>query len=404
MSEIKGYYDINSFFPKYYFFIVKKLLFFLNKVYICYVQKHITMKVKTSVFKLIAVLLILLVFTGIGCVGDKTENKSTNSTENASGNVSAGGGTVLKVFHAGSLGKPFEELEAEFETQHPGVDIQREAAGSAQSIKKITELGKKADVLASADYALIPSMMIPEYADWYVDFARNQMVIAYTNESKYSDEINANNWCEILRRPDVRYGFSNPNDDPAGYRSQMVTQLAEFYYNDSRIYDDLIQNYTGMTTTTEENGTVLVHVPPSEEISPNTSKIMLRSMEVELISALETGEIDYFYIYRSVAEQNGFKYVELPPEIDLSSLDYADNYSRVQVEMANGEVVTGSPIVYGITIPKNAENPELAAEFVKLLLEEPGQQIFIKNGQPPIVPAIAEGKDKMPEELQSLVE
>ena len=361
------------------------------------------MNVKTRVFKLMAVLLILVVFAGLGCVDNKAENKSAGPMENGSGNASAAKGEVLTIFHAGSLGVPFQELEAEFEAQHPGVDVQREAAGSAQSVKKITELGKNADVLASADYALIPSMMMPEYADWYAAFARNQFIIAYTNESKYSNEINANNWYEILRRPDVRYGFSNPNDDPAGYRSQMVTQLAEFYYNDSRIYDDLIQNNTGITATTEENGTVLVHVPASEAISPNTKKIMLRSMEVELTSALETGEIDYLYIYRSVAEQHGFKYVELSPQIDLGSMEYADNYSKVQVQMANGEIITGSPIVYGVTIPKNAENPELAAEFVKLLLDKPGQQIFIKNGQPPIVPAIAEGKDKMPEELQALV-
>lgn len=374
-----------------------------QKAYICYVQNHITMKVKTRVFKLILVLLILVVFASLGCVDNKTENKSAGTMENASGNVSAGEGTVLKVFHAGSLGIPFEELEAEFEAQHPGVDVQREAAGSAQSIKKITELGKKADVLASADYDLIPSMMMPEYADWCVGFAKNEIVIAYTNQSKYSNEVNASNWYEIMRRPDVSYGFSNPNDDPAGYRSQMVTQLAESYYNDSKIYDDLMMSNTGMTATTEENGTTLIHVPASEEISPNTSKIMLRSMEVELVSALESGEIDYFYIYRSVAEQHGFKYVELPPQINLGSLDYADNYSKVQVEMANGKVVTGSPIVYGVTIPKNAENPELATQFVKLLLEEPGQQIFIKNAQPPIVPAISEGKDKMPQELQPLV-
>jgi len=377
----------------------------------CYVKDYITMNVKTRVFKLIAVLLILVVFAGLGCVDNKAENKSTGPMENGSANVSAnssgnapaGGGTVLTIFHAGSLGVSFQELEAEFEAQHPGVDVQREAAGSAQSIKKITELGKQADILASADYALIPSIMMPKYADWYAAFARNQMVITYTNESKYSNEINVNNWYEILRRPDVRYGFSNPNDDPAGYRAQMITQLAESYYNDSRIYDDLIQNNTGMTTTTEENGTVLVHVPASEAISPNTSKIMLRSMEVELSSALETGEIDYFYIYRSVAEQHGFKYIELPPQINMGSMEYADNYSKVQVQMANGEIVTGSPIVYGVTIPKNAKNPKRAAEFVKLLLDKPGQQIFIKNGQPPIVPAIAEGKDKMPEELQGLV-
>jgi len=353
------------------------------------------MRGKIGVLKVIAVLLILIaIFASLGCVDNRSEP----------GNTSAGEGEVLTVFHAGSLSVPFEELEAEFEAQHPGVDVQREAAGSAQSVRKITELGKQADVLASADYALIPSLMIPEYADWYAAFARNQMILAYTNESKYSDEINTDNWYEILRRPDVRYGFSNPNDDPAGYRSQMVTQLAESYYNDDMIYDDLMLDNTGMTLTTEENGTVLIHVPASEEISPNTSKIMLRSMEVELSSALETGEIDYLYIYRSVAEQHGFEYVELPPEIDLSSLEYADDYSKVQVEMANGEVVTGSPIVYGVTIPLNAKNPELATEFVKLLLDKPGQQIFIENGQPPIVPAIAEGKDSMPEELQALVE
>ena len=359
------------------------------------------MNAKTRILKLITILLLLVLFSSLGCVDNQPENKSTRTMENGSGNASSG--EFLTVFHAGSLSVPFEELEAEFEAQHPGVDVQREAAGSAQSVRKITELGKKADVLASADYALIPSLMMPEYADWYAAFARNQMIIAYTNESKYSSEVNTDNWYEILRRPDVRFGFSNPNDDPAGYRSQMVTVLAETYYNDSHIYEDLILNNTGITITTQENGTALVHVPASEEIAPNPDKIMLRSMEVELSSALETGEIDYLYIYRSVAEQHGFKYVELPPQIDLSSLDYADNYAKVQVQMVNGEVVTGSPIVYGVTIPTNAENPALAAEFVKLLLSEPGQQIFAKNGQPPIVPAIAEGKDKMPEELQPLV-
>ncbi|MCQ1534658.1 tungstate ABC transporter substrate-binding protein WtpA [Methanosarcina sp. KYL-1] len=362
------------------------------------------MKDKTRVFKVIAVFAVLAItFAGLGCVDNQTEEENGGTVENGSEGVPAGEAAVLKVFHAGSLSVPFEELEQEFEARNPGVDVQREAAGSAQSVRKITELGKNADVLASADYNLIPAMMMPEYADWYAAFARNQIVIAYTNESMYSDEVNADNWYEILRRPGVRYGFSNPNDDPCGYRTQMVTQLAESYYGDSQIYDDLILDLTGMTAT-EENGTFMVHVPASEALAPDTDKIMLRSMEVELSSALEMGEIDYFYIYRSVAVQHGFEFVELPAEIDLGSIEYADNYKLVQVEMANGEVVTGTPIVYGITIPKNAENPELAVEFVKLLLEEPGQQIFIENGQPPIVPAFADGKESMPEELQGLVQ
>ncbi|HII00539.1 TPA: tungstate ABC transporter substrate-binding protein WtpA [Methanosarcinaceae archaeon] len=361
------------------------------------------MSSRRDIYKLLVIFAVLSVtFFGLGCV-DSSSDEAGGAEENGTGAGPAEESSVLKVFHAGSLGVPFEELEQEFEGQHPGVDVQREAAGSAQSVRKITELGKQADILASADYNLIPAMMMPEYADWYAAFARNQIVIAYTNESMYSDEINADNWYEILRRPGVRYGFSNPNDDPCGYRTQMVTQLAEFYYDDTQIYDDLILDLTGMTAT-EENGTVMVHVPASEALAPDADKIMLRSMEVELSSALEMGEIDYFYIYRSVAVQHGFEFVELPADIDLSSIEYADNYKLVQVEMANGEVVTGTPIVYGVTIPTNAENPELATEFVKLLLEEPGQQIFIENGQPPIVPAFADGKESMPEEPQALVQ
>ena len=101
------------------------------------------MNVKTRIFKLISVLLILVVFAGLGCVDNRAENESADTVNNASGNTSAGEGEVLTVFHAGSLGVPFEELEAEFEARHPGVDVQREAAGSAQSVKKITELREK---------------------------------------------------------------------------------------------------------------------------------------------------------------------------------------------------------------------------------------------------------------------
>src|SRR5664280_858850 len=107
--------------------------------------------------------MIMATFAGLGCVSNNAANNNTgpmrngsaNNSSNVSGNASAGGGTVLKVFHAGSLGEPFQELEAEFEAQHPGVDVQREAAGSAQSIKKITEIGKQADIIASENYAQI---------------------------------------------------------------------------------------------------------------------------------------------------------------------------------------------------------------------------------------------------------
>ncbi len=112
------------------------------------------------------------------------------------------------------------------------------------------------------------------------------------------------------------------------------------------------------------------------------------------------GEIDYFYIYRSVAVQHGFKFVELPSQIDLGSIDYKDTYNKVNIELSNGKVIDGKPIVYGITIPNNAIENDLAVEFVKLVISEEGQQIFIDNGQPPIVPAVSNDINVVPDELK----
>jgi molybdate/tungstate transport system substrate-binding protein len=154
---------------------------------------------------------------------------------------------------------------------------------------------------------------------------------------------------------------------------------------------------------TFDNGTFTAVMPASEYIEPNIKKIMMRSMEVELSSALQTGEIDYFYIYRSVAVQHGFKFVELPPQIDLSSLDYAEEYNTVRVKTANGNIVIGTPIVYGITIPDNAMQPEFGVEFIKLLLSTEGQNVFIDNGQPPIVPAVTNDAENVPAELRALL-
>ena len=348
-----------------------------------YVCMDIMMTAKNTI--LITTLFSILIIAFSGCAGNDGNNDDSE--------------TVLKIYHAGSLSIPMEELEQRFEELHPNVDVQREAAGSVACVKKITELGKQADILASADYTLIPSMMIPDFTDWYVLFARNQIVIAYTNDSKYSDEINQDNWYDILRKNDVTFGISNPNDDPCGYRSQIVTQLAENYYSDDMIYDDIMGANTEITISPEGNVSA-IKVPMSEDIDPDTKKIMLRSMEVELSSALEMGEIDYFYIYRSVAVQHGFKFVELPSRIDLGSIDYKDTYNKVNIELSNGNVIDGKPIVYGMTIPNNAKEHDLAMEFVKLVISEEGQKIFIDNGQPPIIPAVSNDISAVPDGLK----
>ena len=304
----------------------------------------------------------------------------------------------IVIFHAGSLSIPFEDLSKEFEKKY-GIVVIRQPAGSVATIKKVTELGKRADVVASADYRLIETMMEPDYADYCIKFAANKMVVAYTQKSHYSDEINGSNWYEILERNNVRIAFSDPNKDPCGYRSMMVIELASIYYGKD-IFKELLQQYLPVERR-EENGSFEIIIPPSNQMKSN-DKIMIRPMEIDLMAALETGEIDYLFIYKSVAEQHGVKYVELPLQIDLSSMEYKENYSRVKVILNDGNVVTGKPIVYGITIPKNAVNKKAAIQFLKMLLSEEGRKIIEKDGMVAIQPT-ADNKNLLPPAIKQYV-
>ena len=78
-----------------------------------------------------------------------------------------------------------------------------------------------------------------------------------------------------------------------------------------------------------------------------------------------------------------------------------DTYAKVQVE-SQGGMKKGKPIVYGVTVPKTADNPETGIEFVSMLIGPTGQQIMADAGQPPINPPV--GFVDIPAALDSLVE
>ena len=315
---------------------------------------------------------------------------------------------TLRVFCAGSLALPLERIKERFERDFSSyrprgslrtyrVRVQLEPAGSVQCIRKIIDIGKRADVLAIADYSLIPEMMM-NYTDWYLRFAKNKIVIAFTDKSRYADEINSRSWFQILRRSNVRWGFSNPNMDPCGYRSLWVIQLAELEYGDSRIFEDLVEKNSAIRMN-EEAGIYTCVVP--ENLKPNPNRLVIRDKSVELVVLLESGGLDYAFEYLSVAVQYGLRYVELPESIDLSGKEHADveKYSRMRALLRGGNL-TATPIHYGVTVPRNAAHPELAAAFIKYMIDEEGRRIFKEMGQPPIHPALASNFDKIPEILR----
>ncbi|MEA2040228.1 MAG: tungstate ABC transporter substrate-binding protein WtpA [Thermodesulfobacteriota bacterium] len=290
------------------------------------------------------------------------------------------------IFNAGSLTIPFAKMEKVFEARYPGVDILRESAGSRKCARKISDLKKPCDIMASADFTVIDTMLIPEYANWNIRFATNRLVLCYTDNSRYAKEINENNWYEILQKKGVVWGHSDPNADPCGYRSLMVLQLAEKYYKKPGLYQKLINNR------------------PKENIRPKS---------VQLVALLQTGNMDYAWEYRSVAVQHGLKFVELPDQINLGNYKFDNFYKQAVVELTGKKPGTtikkkGKSCTYGVTLIKDAPNREAAIAFLEYMLNpEGGLKILKEMGQPPFIPCrvpTAEMMAILPAGLQKLVE
>ncbi len=284
----------------------------------------------------------------------------------------------LIIYHAGSLSMPFKEIVAEFNKIYPKVNVLTEAAGSVASARKITDLNQPCDILASADYGVIDNMLIPKYADWDIKFVSNELSIVYDEKSRLSNHINSKNWYTILMNKEVSFGRSDPNADPCGYRTILSLELAEKYYKKpglAKMISGKDQNY-------------------------------IRPKEVDLLALLESGSIDYIFLYRSVAIQHNLKYITLPDEINLKSMGLAAQYATVATEI-NGkepgkkETVKGEPMVYGVTMLRDAPNKPAAIAFLQFLLsKDKGMKIMEKDGQPSVIPMAVQNYDKLPKELK----
>lgn len=284
----------------------------------------------------------------------------------------------LIIFHAGSLTVPVKDISIAFQEKYPDVIVLTEAAGSVACARKITDLNRKCDVMLSADYTVIDKFLIPEYGTWNIKFAANEMVIAFMDKSEYAHNIDAENWMDILLDEEVNYGRSDPNSDPCGYRTVLCAQLAEDFYN----YDSL------------------------SYLLLKKDRRFIRPKETDLIALLETRVLDYIFIYRSVAVQHNLNFIPLPDSVNLKRPELSQWYAGSTVEI-NGKkpgkkiLQKGEPMIYGLTIPNNAPNPDLALAFTTFILQQnEGIKILEDNGQPSLIPSLTSSWNNIPSELK----
>jgi molybdate/tungstate transport system substrate-binding protein len=207
------------------------------------------------------------------------------------------------------------------------------------------------------------------------------MVIAHTERSARSDLFDTGNLIEKLLDPDIRFARSDPDSDPCGYRTLMLFQLAEMYYA-----------RPGLSASLQKK-----------------DKRYIRPKEVDLIALLQVGEVDYIFIYRSVALQHNLKFFELPDEINLKNPGLSDLYSKVSVKIAGQQpgdsvLIKGEPMIYSITIIKGAPNRALAEDFLEFLSQpSKGMKIMEEMGQRSIIPSKSSYYSEIPGRFRKYV-
>jgi molybdate/tungstate transport system substrate-binding protein len=110
------------------------------------------------------------------------------------------------------------------------------------------------------------------------------------------------------------------------------------------------------------------------------------------------------FIYKSVAVQHNLKYIELPPEINLSDPSKQEIYQSVFINVTGKKPGTrmrilGDYINYSLTVLDKAPQKDAAIDFISFVLSKEGMNIFRNSGQDPLDPLLTEQAGNIPVKL-----
>ncbi|MCA1177434.1 MULTISPECIES: extracellular solute-binding protein [unclassified Pantoea] len=272
--------------------------------------------------------------------------------------------TDIRVTYAGSMGKVMDQsLGPAFAKQNDGkYEGQGQGAyGMARLLasKKIT-----ADVFVSITPGPMQILKDAGLIDDAVPVASTSMVVAYSPKGKFAQQFAQAkgadaSWLKVLATPGIKFGRTDPINDPKGQNIIFTLLLAEKYYQQPGIADKILGGYQNPAQTHLEGG---------------------------LLARLESGQVDAAAGYESEVISAHLPYVALPDEINLSNPDMAKQwYDTVSFSVKDSagkdKVLHTQPLVYYAAVLKNAPHGVAAGKaFVDFMLSQPGQALFKQNG------------------------
>jgi molybdate/tungstate transport system substrate-binding protein len=334
----------------------------------------------------VAIVLVAAAAAGVGFVAGYEYNLSPGPGATLN--------STLSILGAGTLDTLFPQLANALANETPGTSVQSAAQtyeGSIDITTAVTSLGARADVAAVADYRLIPNLLEPQYASYEVVFGTTQEVLAYNASLPAFAGVNATNWGQKLMAAatsTMPLGIWNASTDPNGYNEIFSMELQGMLYNGSTsaVYSHF---YTGTSSQVAVG-------------NPANTKIEHESQAATLLS---TGVVSAVITYRSYAVVNHLSFVTLNPIVGLVAnnstalADYAQ-LSTMITTSSGAQPVAAAPVLFAVTVPLNAPNPALGAEFLHLLLSAQGSAILSEGGAfTPIYPGWSDHPGAVPSVL-----
>lgn len=288
----------------------------------------------------------------------------------------AGEGGAVDVTYAASLTATLAELESRYrERSERGV--RGDPRGSVAGAHLIREGVWRRDAYITADPATLP-LLGPQDPGWAVVFARSEIVIAYSEESRFAAALDSAargevDWQEVALRAGFRLGRTDPDLDPKGYRALFAFRLAEAHYRRPGLADSLLSGPSGR-----------------ESLFP----------EEHLGARLQTGSLDAGIFYLAEARAHGLRVIRLPRLLGQGDPRDADALARLSHRTADGREFRGAPVLYAATIPLNARHAEAGADFIAFLLGEDARAVLTSDGFVPESRSLGD-RERMPRSLST---
>lgn len=244
---------------------------------------------------------------------------------------------------------------------------------------------READIVAISSTILAQRLIGTERATWSLPFARNRVVLAWTDSSRRAADIDSASWRRIIVRRDTRVGRVDPARAAMGVSTLLAMQLAETHLGEKGLARRLLA------------------ASPASRTYPTPDS---------MLAALRAHALDVVWTYESVARAAGLRWLNLGAPVDLGNEEERARYDSVsstvtvprpapdstadstsRVAAVDSFVVRGAPLRYSLTIPRESANLALAERFVRFLFSTDGQRILRAGAFDLLDPLVVAGSE-----------